>query len=133
MRKLTDLVLIPSVIFLFIVLAVAIFKIFETALSFVDVIIRGLINYFISGFAEDVLSLFAGPLRILAFLITVGLLILFIMICQENGNSSRDSFLRGRRLESRRTSRRSTERPSSQPAERRSPPPPSTRPNRRMN
>lgn len=133
MRKMIDLLLIPSVIFVMIVLAVVIFKIFETALHVVDITIRSLIDYFISGFADDVLSLFDGPLRILAFLITIGLLILLIMIVQESGSGSRDDFLRGRRLGSRRSQspRRSTERPSSQPAERRSPTAPSTRPNRR--
>ena len=135
MRKLIDLILIPTAIFLLIVFAVVVFKIFEMALETVDSIIWNLIDYFISGFVDDVLSLFDGPLRILAFLITIGLFILLIMHYQEKGNGGRDDFLRGRRLSSRRSDflRRSTERPSSQPAERRSPPPPSTRPNRRMN
>ena len=136
MRKLIDLLLIPSAIFLLIAIAVVFFKIFETVSHVVESTIRGLIDYFTSGFAEDVLSLFDGPLRILAFLITMGLLILLIMIMisRENGNGSRDDFLRGRRLGSHRanSSRRSTKRPSSQPADRRSPPPPSTRPNRRV-
>ena len=133
MRKLIDLLIIPSIVFVMIILAVVVFKIFETALHFVYSIIRRLIDYFVSGFADDFLSLFAGPLRILAFLITLGLLILFVMICQESGSGVRDDFLRGRRLGSRRSqsSRRSTERPSSQPKERRSPSAPSTRPNRR--
>lgn len=131
MRKLIDLILIPTAIFLVIVVAVVVFKVFETAFLVVDGIIQSLIDYFVSGFAEDVLSLFAGPLRILAFLITVGFLILVIMIYQENANTTRSDFLRGRRLGTRRTSRRSTERPSSLPVEPRSPSPPSVRPNRR--
>lgn len=131
MRKWIDLILIPTAIFVLIVVAVVIFKVFETALLIIDSIIRGLIDYFVSGFAEDVLSFFAGPLRILAFLITVGFLILVITIYQENGSGRRDDFLRGRRLGSRRTSRRSTERPSSLPVQPRSPSPPSVRSNRR--
>ena len=129
MRKLIDLILIPTAIFLLIVFAVVAFKVFEMTLQTVDSIIWNLIDYFTSGFVDDVLSLFDGPLRILAFLITVGLLILLIMHYQETGNNGRDDFLRGRRLGGRRISRRSTERPSSQPSEPRAP---SVRPNRRL-
>ena len=133
MRKLIDLILIPTAIFLLIVFAVVVFKIFEMALETVDSIIWNLIDYFISGFVDDVLSLFDGPLRILAFLITIGLFILLILHYQEKGNGGRDDFLRGRRLSSRRSNspRRSAERPSSQDSKREPLPRPSTRQNGR--
>ena len=133
MRKFTDLIMIPFVIFALVVLAVMGFKFLLLAITLVSGVLVGLGTYAVNGFPDDLASLFSDPIRVIALPIAIGLMIALGYWGLNHMNEGSNNFLRGRQMgeRSRRGSRRGSNRPSSQDSKREPLPRPSTRQNGR--
>ena len=133
MRKFTDFIMIPFVIFALVVLAVMGFKFLLLAITLVSGVLVGLGTYAVNGFPDDLASLFSDPIRVIALPIAIGLMIALGYWGLNHMNEGSNNFLRGRQMgeRSRRGSRRGSNRPSSQDSKREPLPRPSTRQNGR--
>ena len=133
MRRISDFIIIPFIIFVLLVVAVVGFKVLLFAITLVARILVGLGTYAVNGFPDDLAYLFSDPIKIIDLPIAIGLMIALGYCGFNNMNQGSSNFVRGRQMgdRSRRGSRRGSNRPSSQDSKREPLPSPSTRQNGR--
>ncbi len=133
MRKFTDFIMIPFVIFALVVLAVMGFKFLLLAITLVSGVLVGLGTYAVNGFPDDLASLFSDPIRVIALPIAIGLMIALGYWGMNHMNEGSNNFVRGRQMgnRTRKAPHRGSNRPSTRDPEKRSLPAPTTRKNGR--
>ncbi len=131
MRRFSDLMMIPFLIFAMVVLAVMGFKLLLLAITLVSRVLVGLGTYAVNGFPNDLASLFSDPIRMVALPIAIGLMIALGYWGLNSIYLGSDNFVRGRQMGKRtkRGSPRGSDRPSTWGPEKKTLPRPSTRPN----
>ena len=131
MRKFTDFIMIPFVIFALVVLAVMGFKFLLLAITLVSGVLVGLGTYAVNGFPADLASLFSDPIRVIALPIAIGLMIALGYWGLNQMNEGSNNFVRGRQMGNRtkKSSHRGSNRPSTRGPEKKSLPVPTTRKN----
>ncbi len=130
MKRISDFIIIPFIIFVLLVVAVVGFKVLLFAITLVARILVGLGTYAVNGFPDDLAYLFSDPIKIIALPIAIGLVIA-LGYCGLNMDTGSDNFIRGRRMgkRPRRDPHRGSNRPSTLSTEKKSLPAPSIRKN----
>lgn len=101
MKRVVKLLIIPFAVFMAVVLSLALFKLLGGVSSLFDQALVSLTDYFIHDFWKDLLNLISSPFRIVAVMISVGLMAFILDIIANQPKQvpqQYDPVIRGRRL-----------------------------------